>query len=334
MGCGFAAREIHVPRLRELREQFDVTATCDIDSAAAERVAGELGTDRVFTDAAELIEEGDVEAVAVMTPLHASPVGRALDSGLHVFVEKPLAEDPSVARQLAHTAMERERCLLVGTMRTYDSILPVARSALARLGPLLWVELRDACSGALATAATGAGLAEPMLQSALPEGCGERHRNALQTALLEMVHDVSILRALFGDGMTCPDAWASDDGWTLCGRLELPGGVPCLFGVAEFGRVGVELFEVVVTATGENGTLRLTFADPNRPGAPTRMDATGSAPLERATDTYLEEWRHFHECITSGLPGNGAAGADDVRLLHEVVAKAVPTPRGANDRDA
>jgi predicted dehydrogenase len=323
IGCGFAAREIHAPRLAQLDDLFEVRATCDVAEPAARAVAESLGAELVYTEADRLLAEDELDAVAVLTPVHGPLVEAALGRGLDVFVEKPMAEHPDTAAALTARAGAGGRVLMVGTMRTHDRALVDARAALDEVGPLLWVELRDACS-ASASAPSPIELTEPGLQAALPEDAEPRRRNALQTGLLELIHDLSILRALFPGEISCVDAWAGADGWELGGRLALGGGVPCSFAVAEYGRVRAEVFDVSITAVGERGIVRLAFADANQPQLPTRLEVSERPAVQLTTDTYLEEWREFHRLVEAGgAGGNGAAGAADVRLLFDIVERAL-----------
>jgi predicted dehydrogenase len=95
-------------------------AVADPDETRATTVATRHGA-RSFTDYREMIGAlgpagtGELHAVAVATPdfLHREPVGDALDAGLDVLVEKPLAMLPSDARAMVRLASERERVLMV-----------------------------------------------------------------------------------------------------------------------------------------------------------------------------------------------------------------------------
>lgn len=64
----------------------------------------------------EALEDDDVEAVIVATPVktHAALASRALKSGRHVLVEKPLAGSVEDARELVGLASECDRTLMVG----------------------------------------------------------------------------------------------------------------------------------------------------------------------------------------------------------------------------
>jgi predicted dehydrogenase len=92
IGCGKVAWERHYPALRRL-SGFKVEAVCDTDAARASRIARLFGVRRSYADFHDLVQQGDIDAVAVLTPTcaHAEVGIAVLDAGKHLFLEKPLA---------------------------------------------------------------------------------------------------------------------------------------------------------------------------------------------------------------------------------------------------
>lgn len=90
IGAG-AVAHLHA-RAAELIPDVEMTAVCDLEVTAAGDVADGIGA-KVFTDYRELIASGAVDAVIVNTPhaLHREMTIAAVESGLHVLVEKPMA---------------------------------------------------------------------------------------------------------------------------------------------------------------------------------------------------------------------------------------------------
>ena len=70
-----------------------VTAICDQDRGKASDLAQRLGVEDCFDDYHELIRQGDIDAVAIVTPdfAHADIAIAAADAGKHMLIEKPLA---------------------------------------------------------------------------------------------------------------------------------------------------------------------------------------------------------------------------------------------------
>jgi predicted dehydrogenase len=82
---------------------------------------------RITGDLDEVFGDPDVSAVVISTPAatHATLARRALDSGRHVLVEKPLALSTEDAVELARTADERGLVLMVG--HTFEYVAAVRK---------------------------------------------------------------------------------------------------------------------------------------------------------------------------------------------------------------
>lgn len=106
--------------LRSIRQVPDaeLVAVCDLDREAVERVARELDV-RPFTDYRALLSAGGIDAVSLCVPhgLHAPMTLEALDAGLHVLVEKPIANTVAEADRVVEKA--RVRGLTVATGHQY-----------------------------------------------------------------------------------------------------------------------------------------------------------------------------------------------------------------------
>lgn len=104
----------HVEALKGI-EEAELVAVADIDFARAKRVAEEYRVPAAYGSARELCEKGGVDAVVVSTPdhLHLEPVMAALESGVHVLVEKPMATRLSEAELMAAEARRRGLILAV-----------------------------------------------------------------------------------------------------------------------------------------------------------------------------------------------------------------------------
>ena len=105
VGCGIiAARYVKdAPAF----EGWRPVACADLDAASAEAFADEHGLQRL--DVEELIAAPDVDLVLNLTPprAHGPLVRAALESGKHVYTEKPLAATVEEARGLVAEANDR-----------------------------------------------------------------------------------------------------------------------------------------------------------------------------------------------------------------------------------
>jgi len=70
-----------------------VTAVCDIDLDKAKALAKDYGVKHFYKSLDEMLKREELDAVNICTPsiTHAECAVKALQAGLHVFVEKPLA---------------------------------------------------------------------------------------------------------------------------------------------------------------------------------------------------------------------------------------------------
>jgi predicted dehydrogenase len=101
--------------------QVDLVAVCDMDRSRLQSVAAELGVGNSFTDADALLDSGSLDAVTIATPndTHRALVLHALDAGLHVLCEKPLALNGAEARELTAAATRAKRTLMVNYSYRY-----------------------------------------------------------------------------------------------------------------------------------------------------------------------------------------------------------------------
>jgi predicted dehydrogenase len=104
IGCGMIADQ-HADQLQYLPE-CELVAVCDTDELMARQLAERFNVSEVFTDAAEMLRSGGVDAVHVTT--HAQPhfaLGRlCLEAGCHVYMEKPFTVNADEADQLLDLA--------------------------------------------------------------------------------------------------------------------------------------------------------------------------------------------------------------------------------------
>ena len=116
-----------------------VTAVCDVDSRASERVAGalvsELGAAKpdLEPDLRRLLERRDVDALVIAAPdhWHAPAAILALDAGKHVYVEKPCSHDAREGELLV--AAQRARPDLVVQMGNQQRSAPESIEIVAEI---------------------------------------------------------------------------------------------------------------------------------------------------------------------------------------------------------
>jgi myo-inositol 2-dehydrogenase/D-chiro-inositol 1-dehydrogenase len=128
LGAGKIAR-VHAANIKTV-ENLHIAAVADVDSAAAQALADEIGSDAAG-GVDELLAREDVEAVLITTPptTHADLVETMAAAGKHVFCEKPLAQNVSDAQRAADACERAGVILQVGYNRRFDENFRAARDA-------------------------------------------------------------------------------------------------------------------------------------------------------------------------------------------------------------
>jgi predicted dehydrogenase len=133
VGAGAVASSVHLPILSRRSDIYEVVAIADLNLAATHVLADRFGIsrDKCFDSPQKLISSGDIDAIMVLNSgSHAEVVVSALNSGLNVFCEKPLAytkrEMVEIEKALKASGMQ----LMIGYMKTFDNAVIAAKNAI------------------------------------------------------------------------------------------------------------------------------------------------------------------------------------------------------------
>jgi predicted dehydrogenase len=144
IGVGIAAMTWHVPELLNTG-RAEIAAICRRSPERLALAREHIGVDRAYTDWRELLEQGDLDAVYVGTPhdLHAEPTIAALQRGLHVLVDKPMALIAADAWAMVAAARAADRVLTVTYGQRLRGLWQAAKQALTagRIGTVRQVSL-------------------------------------------------------------------------------------------------------------------------------------------------------------------------------------------------
>lgn len=112
----------HAQGYAALSDLFSLVAVCDVNEAAAKRVADEHGVKKVYTSVDDLLEDGDFDAVDICLPhdLHAQVAIAAAEAGKHVLVEKPMALSLEEADAMIAAAGKNDVKLMCAFCERYD----------------------------------------------------------------------------------------------------------------------------------------------------------------------------------------------------------------------
>jgi predicted dehydrogenase len=140
IGCGGIARDVHLRNARRLRG-VEVVALAD-PSASALAAAGALAPRAgLHADAADLLSRDDVDAVVVCaaTASHAALALAALESGRHLYLEKPVTLTVEDGERVVAAARAAGVVAAVGFNRRFHPLVREARRRLhdGELGPVV-----------------------------------------------------------------------------------------------------------------------------------------------------------------------------------------------------
>lgn len=95
----------------------NIVALCDVDDRYLAAAAEKFPQAKRYSDFRRLLDQRDLDAVVVATPDHVHAVAAkwALESGRHVYCEKPLARTISEARAVTEAARKHRRVTQIGT---------------------------------------------------------------------------------------------------------------------------------------------------------------------------------------------------------------------------
>jgi predicted dehydrogenase len=105
VGTSWWTDPFHLAKLKEV-SGADLAAVCGRNRSRAEEMAAKYAIPQVYTDYQDMIEHGNLQALVVAAPddLHYPITMAALDAGLHVFCEKPLASNTNQAKAMMDKA--------------------------------------------------------------------------------------------------------------------------------------------------------------------------------------------------------------------------------------
>ncbi len=108
-----------------------LVGVADVNADRAEQLASTYGV-RAYADYRRMLdtEDPDLVTVAVPTSLHEAVATRAMESGAHVLIEKPIAATIGEAQRLIERAEDLERKMMVGHIVRFDPAIQALKKHL------------------------------------------------------------------------------------------------------------------------------------------------------------------------------------------------------------
>ena len=336
VGAGGVMQRVHLPSLRKLGG-VEVVAMAELNRALGQRVATAFGIPRVYGSAEELVAQEALDGVVVIAgkPWHAAACMPALERGLPVFTEKPLAATIEDGRRMVETARRTGARLMVGYMKRYDPAYLEAARLLREgaLGEVRFARIHD-FGGVFVAGAEGVGTLalhppdgtpRPRPAQPAPATPEETRRRMFDNWIEVWIHDVYVMRGLFGD--------VREIIWSRAGSPKLAlarcgSGTEVLL---EMGgpQIGGAPWDESVEAFGTQGRFTLRFKPPFLLHAPSELVVESPRSIDRPrlgfAEAFTEEMRHFCRMIAEGgqPETDGAMGLEDMEICSRLVDAAL-----------
>jgi predicted dehydrogenase len=356
IGCGAIAQMMHLPYLRELDDRFQIAALCDVDPVVLAAVGRQYGVTRLFTGANDLLAE-PLDAVLIATSGdHTALTIAALERGLHVLVEKPLAYTLPETDAVIAAANQSGKTLLVGMMKQYDPGYQRGVELVKALRDLRYVNATTLEADGMAYMShhpivRGAS-AQPREQAYGPAMFNHIQENILSReprALLQeatgsddpgvlaayvllissSIHDINALRGALGqpEGVLSSHFWAGGTSFTA--TLAYADDVRATYTWTLIPYL--KNYSQTFAFHGSDERVQITFPSPYLQNAPTFVDVArmqdGELAETRLTVSYEEAFKRelleFNNCIRSGrTPRTTAEGfRQDLEVLTEIARR-------------
>lgn len=356
IGLGAVAQSVHLPLIKRRWDLFDLVALADLSPALLEQVSDQYGiaSEHRYTSLTDMLAGEQLDGVILLTSgSHGGPALEAIDAGVAVFCEKPIAFSLAEIELLRKAESNQGRpMLLLGYMKEYDPAVRTLKSVLPAGVDLRYVNvevLHPSGAAQLAYAnlrppagdvppATIAALVaadEARLDTALGKGTPALVRRLYANVILgSLIHDVALIRALVGPVRTVDAVhyWAQQDD---------PGSIEISGTIGDGLRVHVNwhfladypIYKETVTVHHTRGSAELEFTVPYLLNAPTQLrltekagDGASTRTVRDVTEPFELELAAFHEMAANGVrPPTGIdEGEADVRVA-QLIAAALAT---------
>lgn len=306
----------------DLLADTELVAVCDADAARAASGAERLGV-AGYSDHRELLAEQRPDVVHICTPHseHAAAAIDALDAGVHVIVEKPIARDPRQAAAVEAAAQRSAAKIAVCFQNRYNAPVKAAKAVLES-GAL------GAITGASATVVWHRA---PQYYEAAPwRGTWAGGGGGL--LMNQAIHTLDLLRWFVGpvvsvDGTASTRALPIEVEDTAELTLTHPGGIRSVFYATNAHAANAPITVDIVAEHGQlslRGALTVTYADG-------REETVAEDTLPTGERAY---WGVSHERLIADFyarlddpepfwitPDDGARVVD---IIHEVYARSYP----------
>jgi predicted dehydrogenase len=358
-GLGAVAQSVHLPLIARRWDLFELVAVADLSPALLSTIGEQYRIDpaRRHGRFEDMIAAGGLDGVLILTSgSHGTPALQAIEAGIAVFCEKPIAFSRSEIDLIeAAEAAAGRPMLLLAYMKEYDPALTRLRDALPDPAAVRYVEVEvlhpsaaaqlafanlrppagDIPQDALLPLIARDGLA---IDAAIGTGAPRSFRSLYTDVIIgSLIHDISALRSLLGPitGIDSARQWGAEND---AGSIEVTGTI------AENARLNLHWhylpdypsYHETITIHHLTGSFQLEFTVPYLLNAPTELriverDGVGESrrTVRDVTEAFETELIAFHRLAADGVaaPTGAAQGRLDLDVAQRI-ARALGVSQG------
>ncbi len=142
-GLGGISQIVHLPILSKM-DEVEIVGVCDSDKTKSKSIAHKYNVKNFYTNHEKMIDESGADCVFIATPtnFHKAHTIKALEKGMDVFVEKPLAINFAQANEIVQAAKKNNRRLMVGMNTRFrpDIMMQESFISAGELGEIFYVK--------------------------------------------------------------------------------------------------------------------------------------------------------------------------------------------------
>lgn len=143
VGVGSIAQVVHLPILNNL-EEVELVAICDLDDSKASALTRKYNIPHWYDQIDNLLQREELDAVHICASSHFHyPMSYlALQKGINVFVEKPIALNVNEAKKLTELAKTKDLTIMVGMQNRFRDDVQILREFIKKdeLGEIFYVK--------------------------------------------------------------------------------------------------------------------------------------------------------------------------------------------------
>ena len=128
IGCG-GIGQYHMSHFVQFRDIIDIVGFCDLIPERAEEFAQKWGSGNTYVDFKQMLEKEEIQMVFICVPpyCHGEIENALIEKGIHFFVEKPLALDLEIAKDILLKSEAKGLVTASGFQCRYSNLIEPTR---------------------------------------------------------------------------------------------------------------------------------------------------------------------------------------------------------------